>query len=399
MKLLFSLILCLVAVAIGASSIEINSGTIVANNYAHIVFATGSALHNNTGTPFYSDNTASAPASTETTFYGPEGSNDAFLITPTANMGTVIVNNYSGVLYPYSSTVVPRWWIVTATAEQPFDLKVRLRNTELSGFTQPDLRVWEHDSSTGWHLLSGAPVNISAGSTFTELSFSSLQFFGAKKGSHNIMLGYGDEGTLPVELSSFSATLNAYNYISLQWVTQTETNVSGFRIYRGTSDDMAASEMLNVFINGTNTSQLQTYVFVDEEVSEAGVYYYWLENLEMDGASMVYGPTSVTFTTGGGIETPEIPLTNSIESIYPNPFNPNVSIKYALKTPANTQVLIYNVRGQLVRKLFAGDDIAGRKTIEWNGKDNSGSACSSGIYTVVIKIGKETLSSRMVLSK
>ncbi|MFO7676106.1 MAG: hypothetical protein R6X12_07325, partial [bacterium] len=38
-------------------------------------------------------------------------------------------------------------------------------------------------------------------------------------------------GLWPVELSSFTAVVNAQNYVTLNWTTQTETNLSGFYLY------------------------------------------------------------------------------------------------------------------------------------------------------------------------
>lgn len=38
--------------------------------------------------------------------------------------------------------------------------------------------------------------------------------------------------TLPVELSSFSAVLTAQNFVKLTWVSQSETNLLGYLVYR-----------------------------------------------------------------------------------------------------------------------------------------------------------------------
>ena len=38
------------------------------------------------------------------------------------------------------------------------------------------------------------------------------------------------EQTLPVILSSFSATTSVYGYVDLRWVTESETETVGFRV-------------------------------------------------------------------------------------------------------------------------------------------------------------------------
>jgi len=55
----------------------------------------------------------------------------------------------------------------------------------------------------------------------------------AAKGTYTVG-GFNDE-TLPVELSSFTAVLTADFFVKLHWVTQSETGVSGFYVYRGTN--------------------------------------------------------------------------------------------------------------------------------------------------------------------
>ncbi|PKN78742.1 MAG: hypothetical protein CVU48_07430 [Candidatus Cloacimonetes bacterium HGW-Cloacimonetes-1] len=398
MKLILSLALCLGIVLAGASSIEINSGEIATTNSAYFVFAAGGAIHNNTGTPFYSVNTLSVPETTATVFYGPEGILDAVTLNPALSMGLTTVKNYSSVLYPGSTTAVPRWWSISTTSDQLFNLTVRLRNGELSGFTATDLRVWEHDA-TGWHMISLAPDNITIGSSFTALDFNGLQFFAPAKGAHDIILGTEDSQTLPVTLSSFTATISVNNSIMIQWVTQSETNLAGYRIYRASTENLESAEDLNRFIEGSNTSQGQTYVFYDKEITQDGEYYYWLESQDIDGSAGLFGPTSVNVTFNSGNQTPTLPLINSIDRIYPNPFNPNVSIRYAVKAQNDVRIKIYNVKGQLVRAVLSGSKTAGFHEVDWNGTDEKGYPCSSGVYMVVLTIGKESFKQQIVLMK
>ncbi|OQX89012.1 MAG: hypothetical protein B6D65_05060 [candidate division Zixibacteria bacterium 4484_93] len=58
-------------------------------------------------------------------------------------------------------------------------------------------------------------------------------------------------------------------------------------------------------------------------------------------------------------------------SIYPNPFNSTLSIK----TGTNRDILIFNIKGELIRRLPAENHT-------WDGKDNSGNRLSSGVYLV-----------------
>ncbi|MBC8525266.1 MAG: T9SS type A sorting domain-containing protein [Candidatus Cloacimonetes bacterium] len=53
---------------------------------------------------------------------------------------------------------------------------------------------------------------------------------------------------------------------------------------------------------------------------------------------------------------------------------------------------IYNVRGQLVKELVNGVEIAGRKQINWNAE-----GMSSGIYFYRLSIKEKTIIKKMIL--
>ena len=65
---------------------------------------------------------------------------------------------------------------------------------------------------------------------------------------------------------------------------------------------------------------------------------------------------------------------------FPNPFNPETTIKYNVAEGGNVSLRIYNVVGQVVRTLVAEQQSAGRYTVRWSGNDDRGVSVSSGIY-------------------
>ncbi|MDZ4181631.1 MAG: FlgD immunoglobulin-like domain containing protein, partial [Candidatus Cloacimonadaceae bacterium] len=190
-------------------------------------------------------------------------------------------------------------------------------------------------------------------------------------------IGRSDEQTLPVELSSFTANINATNNVTLQWVTQTESNLIGYRVYRHGSPDLMQATLLNDLVQATNTSQMQIYVYTDSEVYDPGTYYYWLESLEFGGSNQFFGPISILVNpqTSG---TPALPIQNGIIAMYPNPFNPNVTLSYAMIKDAEVRIGIYNSRGQLVRSLHSGALPKGTHSVNWDGRNDNGSQASSG---------------------
>lgn len=207
------------------------------------------------------------------------------------------------------------------------------------------------------------------------------------------------EYTLPVELSSFTAVLDSEGGIRLNWVTQSETNTFGFYVLRAGDNQLANAEVVSPLIGATNTSTQQVYQFTDVSVWDAGVYYYWLQSFDLDGSATYHGPCVCAYEPNPDPTTPEIPLAVGINSIYPNPFNPSTTICYATNLAAEVQLNIYNSRGQLVRAWR--ESVEETKTYElvWDGVDQHGKGCASGIYWVELKYGLQRYIRKLALVK
>ncbi len=94
-----------------------------------------------------------------------------------------------------------------------------------------------------------------------------------------------------------------------------------------------------------------------------------------------------------------LPETASLRPNYPNPFNASTNIQYELPEDANVKLLIYNVRGQLVRSLVDGKVSAGFKKTIWDGRDDKRLDVASGVYFIRLGIGEQKFSRRIVLQK
>jgi hypothetical protein len=221
-------------------------------------------------------------------------------------------------------------------------------------------------------------------------------------GSVFALTGFGEsnafaitEQTLPVELSSFSATLTATNHVQLNWVTQSETNLHGFYVNRGTSADLSTASMVSGLIQPTNTSSQQYYSYIDSDIYASGLYYYWLYSMELDGIGNYHGPISIQVNlAGGNPDSPGIPMETGLRAIYPNPFNPKTTISYQLETPETVTLRIYNTRGQIAHTLTRSHSVAGFYSVIYDAKD-----ATSGVYYVVMEAGKHSSTQKIVLMK
>ncbi len=99
------------------------------------------------------------------------------------------------------------------------------------------------------------------------------------------------------------------------------------------------------------------------------------------------------------IDLPDIISFNGIRSIYPNPFNPLTIINYEISMPADVIIEVYNNRGQLVRNFILGYKEQGSYKLTWEGEDNNGCLCSTGIYYIRMQAGKKIYIKKAVLLK
>ena len=84
-------------------------------------------------------------------------------------------------------------------------------------------------------------------------------------------------------------------------------------------------------------------------------------------------------------------------NLYPNPFNPTLTIQYNLDIQQDVVIDIYNILGQKVNQLLDQEMMPGYHSIQWNGVNDQGVPVGSGIYLVKISsenksyLGKVTL--------
>jgi hypothetical protein len=85
---------------------------------------------------------------------------------------------------------------------------------------------------------------------------------------------------------------------------------------------------------------------------------------------------------------------------YPNPFNPTTQLRYEVPTPGGqVRITIYNVQGQVVRRLVDREHTPGFYEQPWNGRNDSGLNVSSGIYFARMQAPKYVRTIKLMLMK
>ncbi len=90
----------------------------------------------------------------------------------------------------------------------------------------------------------------------------------------------------------------------------------------------------------------------------------------------------------------ELPTSYNLAHNYPNPFNAQTLIEFALPHDSDVELVIYNMLGQEVDNLVSGRLGAGRHSAIWDASD-----VSSGIYFYKIQAGEFTETQKMLLIK
>ena len=99
-----------------------------------------------------------------------------------------------------------------------------------------------------------------------------------------------------------------------------------------------------------------------------------------------------------------IPKETALLRNYPNPFNPETWIPYQLSESADVTLAIYNMNGQLIRRLAVGHQSAGMyrsrsHAVYWNGRNQFGESVASGLYFYALTAGDFTATRKMLILK
>ncbi len=291
---------------------------------------------------------------------------------------------------PFQPVLNPENVAAAFSADFPAGVQTSATFTYSGSTVSDELMHWNGSS---WETVPG----VTFGAGWVSFSFTSTS-----RGEEQFVVNDGD-GTLPVTLSSFCATVTSADLVELEWVTQSETGMMGYNIFRTDEEIADNAARLNLsIIPAQNTPTEQQYTYLDEQVESNGEYYYWLNSIELDGQSIFYGPVSITISEDGGEgdETPPVVLESGIQSIYPNPFNPSTTIQYVIPEESGVDIGIYNLKGELVRNWSHGTQSA--NTIQrqyWDGANKFGEPVASGIYFIVLKAGKFHESRKAMLLK
>ena len=200
-------------------------------------------------------------------------------------------------------------------------------------------------------------------------------------------------GSLPVELSAFTARAGI-DHIIIEWTTESEKDSWGFNVLRSQAKDGFYERVNAEIIKGAGTTSVRhDYSYTDQRVEKGVTYYYKLEQVDVNGAKNYYGPIDISMSEQAGTAPAAFVLYDN----FPNPFNPETTIKFELPQDEFVTLEIYNIAGAKIRTLVHSAYKAGVHTIQWDGAKENGDKASSGAYLYRFTAGAFIKTGKMML--
>ena len=198
-----------------------------------------------------------------------------------------------------------------------------------------------------------------------------------------------DSGYSVDNLSPATPTLLTGNYAAgvthLHWGENSEADLAGYRLYRGSSAD---------FVPGPGnlvTAQPDTGY---SDAGSAGSYYK-LSAVDTHGNESRFALLTPASTTdaGGGATAPDL----AFAAPRPNPAYTAVLLCFALPQAGPVRLAVYDMGGRLVRTVSEARLEAGQYQLPFDLRDSGGRRVPSGLYFVRLEAVGRTLVRRLAI--
>lgn len=219
------------------------------------------------------------------------------------------------------------------------------------------------------------------GSMFNSILFS-LMFFGYAAGHVRLDAPNGGEVFIVGDT------------LSISWTLEIPHNQKNWDLYfspdGGVTWDTLKADL--------PTSQFSYDWIVPDSMTEQAQIQIFMDNEGTD-----YSANSDNFTIQGAVvsvkDAEEIPRSFELYNNYPNPFNPETTIRYSLPMQSDVKLLIYNLLGQEVFRFEVAGQKIGEYEVVWNGRNQRGNPLSSGLYIYRFSAGEFVQTRKMLLLK
>ncbi len=194
---------------------------------------------------------------------------------------------------------------------------------------------------------------------------------------------------LAAELTSFEARASATG-ILLTWQSASESDLSLWEIERRTAGSTVYAELAQV--SAANTPSGHSYSYTDNSVQAGIVYEYRLVDVDINGVRTVHDDYVCSASMSG--HDTALLSDYRLGDNYPNPFNPETHIAFALPEACEVHLKVFNITGKEVATLVEGRLAAGEHHATFRA-DN----LPSGLYFYTLTAGSFSQTKKMILMK
>ncbi|MBN1465245.1 ExeM/NucH family extracellular endonuclease [candidate division KSB1 bacterium] len=246
--------------------------------------------------------------------------------------------------------------------------------------------------TTLWHINADEPAELGYSSTNPAALYDAGPY---RSSDHDPVIVGLELAPIVIKLSFFQARFEK-SHVTIQWRTESEMNVAGYNVLRSeASDGLFIKINDDLIVSQGDSGRGADYAYFDLAGSLSS--FYRLESVTLDGQVKSYGPVSVTIAEQVGEDS--LPNDFALYVTHPNPFNPFTTIQYDVANPGHVEILLYDVRGRLVRTLLNANRNAGSFEIQWDGQDDAGHTAAAGLYFCRMRTGDFVGVQRMLLIK
>lgn len=272
----------------------------------------------------------------------------------------------------------PRDSFFTICCTGPYRWRVKIRDSA-NAYVFP---MFTGDST--YRLQRNSPL-IDAGDPALKDTDSTRSDIGRWGGPHGSNYAYVDLPPLPPD-SPWVAY--ADHVVTLTWSPRPETDLAGYRLYRGNAPRFWTPGMTPLKEFGTGV----THAIDTVPTEQSGAYYVMTA---YDSAGLESGPSPELAVLSPDTGEFAIPRTPAILRTYPNPSNSSIVIVVAIPfggaSPAPAEVEVFNSLGEKVGTAFRGMLVPGLHPLEWQAVDSSGRSLASGVYFARLRVSSSVV--------
>jgi hypothetical protein len=190
---------------------------------------------------------------------------------------------------------------------------------------------------------------------------------------------------VPVQGAVFAVLSDAGTPL-VRWTVGSLAGLVGFNIYRATDED-GAYELLN----DEPLPAESPGNYEDATTWPETSFWYEVRALFADGTEDVVYGSPAEVRTGGRLALTLYPLR-------PNPSRGSTTVCFDIPDHSGpVHLVVYNVRGQLVRTLEDGPVERGRHERSWNGMDDAGRPVASGVYFARLSVNEKSSDQKIMV--